>query len=125
MRGGRILVVDDEREVQLVLEEYLRSKGYEVVLADDGVAALEALERIRPDLVLLDMTMPEMDGMETLRRIIERYPGLPVIMVTANADIEITSKVLQMGAADYVPKPFDLAYLGQAVSIQMSAVREP
>ena len=64
-----------------------------------------------------------MDGMETLRRIVASHPNLPVIMVTANADIEITSKVLQLGAADYVPKPFDLDYLDQAINIQLSAGR--
>ncbi|HET7876335.1 MAG TPA: response regulator [Methylomirabilota bacterium] len=124
MSAGKVLVVDDEREVRLVIQEFLVGKGYEVRLAENGVAALAALGTFKPDVVLLDMAMPEMDGMETLRRITSLYPGLPVIMVTVNADIETTSKVLQMGAADYVPKPFNLDYLGQAVSIQMSAARD-
>jgi DNA-binding NtrC family response regulator len=124
MSAGKILVVDDEREVRLVIQEFLAGKGYEVRVAGNGLEALAALETYTPDVVLLDMAMPEMDGLETLKRISGLYPTLPVIMVTVNADIETTSKVLQLGAADYVPKPFDLDYLDQAVSIQISAGRD-
>lgn len=124
MNAGKILVVDDEREVRLVIQEFLTGKGYEVRVASNGLEGLAALETFTPDVVLLDMAMPEMDGLETLRRISASYPSLPVIMVTVNADIETTSKVLQLGAADYVPKPFDLDYLDQAISIQISAGRD-
>jgi len=65
-----------------------------------------------------------MDGVETLKRIVALQPTLPVIMVTANADVGITSKLLGLGAADYIPKPFDLEYLDQAVSIQVSAAQD-
>ena len=123
MGAGKILVVDDDREVRMATRDFLTSKGHDVTLAEDGVQALKLLATVKPDVVLLDVAMPEMDGMETLRRIVAGYPNLPVIMVTANADIEITSKVLQLGAADYVPKPFDLDYLDQAISIQLSAGR--
>ena len=123
MGAGKILVVDDDQEVRMATRDFLTSKGHEVTLAADGVQALELLATVKPDVVLLDVAMPEMDGMETLRRIVAGYPNLPVIMVTANADIEITSKVLQLGAADYVPKPFDLDYLDQAINIQLSAGR--
>ena len=123
MGAGKILVVHDDREVRMATRDFLTSKGHEVTLAEDGVQALKLLATVKPDVVLLDVAMPEMDGMETLRRIVAGYPNLPVIMVTANADIEITSKVLQLGAADYVPKPFDLDYLDQAINIQLSAGR--
>jgi len=79
------------------------------------------LDSVDRDVVLLDVAMPDMDGRETLGQLMEARPSLPVIMITASADIEITSKVLQMGAADYVPKPSDLEYLDQAVNIQFSA----
>ena len=123
MAAGKILVVDDDQEVRMATRDFLTSKGHEVTLAEDGVQALKLLATVKPDVVLLDVAMPEMDGMETLRRIVAGYPNLPVIMVTANADIEITSKVLQLGAADYVPKPFDLDYLDQAINIQLSSGR--
>jgi DNA-binding response OmpR family regulator len=123
MRPGKILVVDDDPEVRMATRDFLSSKGYEVAVAEGGREALRMIDASPPDVVLLDVAMPVMDGMETLRRIVATHPAMPVIMVTANADIEITSKVLQLGAADYVPKPFDLDYLDQAISIQLSAGR--
>ena len=123
MSPGKILVVDDDLEVRMATRDFLSSKGYEVVVAEGGREALRMLDASPPDVVLLDVAMPDMDGMETLKRIVATHPAMPVIMVTANADIEITSKVLQLGAADYVPKPFDLDYLDQAISIQLSAGR--
>jgi two-component system response regulator AtoC len=113
--------VDDDPEVRMTTSDFLASRGYTVTVAAGGREALGLVEAVDPDVVLLDVAMPDMDGMETLRRLVAERPTLPVIMITANADIEITSKVLQMGAADYVPKPFDLDYLDQAVSIQLSA----
>jgi two-component system, NtrC family, response regulator AtoC len=123
MRPGKILVVDDDPEVRMATRDFLSSKGYEVALAEGGREALRMIDASPPDVVLLDVAMPDMDGMEALKRMVAMHPAMPVIMVTANADIEITSKVLQLGAADYVPKPFDLDYLDQAISIQLSAGR--
>lgn len=119
--AGKILVVDDEPEVRLVLTEFLESRGYEVAVAESGAEALAMVDAAKPHVVLLDVTMPEMDGIETLKRLAADNPGLPIIMVTANADVDVTSRLLALGAADYIPKPFDLDYLGQAVSIQVSA----
>lgn len=124
-RAGKILVVDDELEVRLVLTEFLESQGYEVTAAASGAEALAMVDAAKPHVVLLDVTMPEMDGMETLKRLAAAHPGLPIIMVTANADVDITSRLLALGAADYIPKPFDLDYLGQAVGIQVSAAFDP
>lgn len=124
MSAGKVLVVDDEPEVRQVLHEFLASRGYEVCLASSGTEALEHLDTLKPDLVLLDVAMPGIDGVETLRRIVAADPSLPVIMVTANADIGVTSKLLALGAVDYVPKPFDLDYLDQAVSIQVTAAQD-
>ena len=123
MRPGKILVVDDDPDVRMATRDFLSSKGYEVAVAEGGREALRLIDASPPDVVLLDVAMPDMDGMATLKRIAATHPAIPVIMVTANADIEITSKVLQLGAADYVPKPFDLDYLDQAISIQLSAGR--
>jgi len=124
MKPGKVLVVDDEPEVRQVLLEFLSSRGYDVTAASGGVEALAFVESEKPDLVLLDVAMPDMDGVETLRRIVAINPGLAVIMVTANANISITSKLLALGAVDYVPKPFDLDYLDQAVSIQVTAAQD-
>ena len=124
MSTGRVLVIDDETEVRLVLREFLTGRGYEVTLAESGMAAIASLENERPDVVLLDVSMPEMDGVETLKRIVTLHPTLPVIMVTANADIAVTSQLLALGAADYIPKPFDLEYLDQAVAIQIAGSQD-
>lgn len=124
MKAGKVLVVDDEPEVRQVLLEFLSSRGYDVTAASGGAEAVALVESVRPDLVLLDVAMPEMDGVETLRRIVAIEPSLAVIMVTANADIGVTSKLLALGAVDYVPKPFDLDYLDQAVSIQVTAAQD-
>jgi DNA-binding response OmpR family regulator len=121
---GKILVVDDEPEVRQMMEHFLTERGYEVRIAENGRLGLAALDSFTPDVVLLDMHMPEMDGLETLQRLASRAPSLPVIMVTVNDDVETTSRLLQLGAADYVPKPFNLEYLEQAINIQLSATRD-
>lgn len=123
MPPKKILVVDDEPEVRKLMEHFLTGKGFEVRVAENGRLGLATLETFKPDLVLLDMHMPELDGAGTLREVARRWPTLPVIMVTVNEDVETTSRLLQLGAADYVPKPFDLDYLEQAIGIQLSAAR--
>ena len=124
MRLGKVLVVDDELEVRQVLREFLSSRGYDVTTASGGAEAVAIVETIKPDLILLDVAMPDMDGVETLKRIVAIEPTLAVIMVTANSDIGTTSKLLALGAVDYVPKPFDLDYLDQAVSTQVTAAQD-
>src|SRR5947208_3557028 len=113
---GRILVVDDEAPVREVLSEYFTSQGYTVHEASGGKDALAAIRRDRPDLVLLDVRMPGIDGVEVLRRIRELDDALAVIMVTANEDAALARETLQLGAFDYVGKPFDYVYLDRAVS---------
>jgi len=118
------LIVDDEPDVRQLLYDFLTGKHYEVVLAADGLEAIDMVKREKPDLVLLDVVMPGMNGVEALHRIAEIAPPVRVIMVTANADIMLTSRLLAMGAVDYIPKPFDLEYLEQAVSIQLAASQD-
>ena len=124
MSLGKVLIVDDEPDVRQLLYDFLTGRDYEVALAAGGLEAIDLVEREKPDLVLLDVVMPGMDGVEALRRIAEIDPSLRVIMVTANADIGLTSRLLAMGAVDYIPKPFDLEYLEQAVSIQLAASQD-
>ena len=113
---GRILVVDDEEPVRDVLCEYLESQGFGVEAAPDGETALAALGRHRPDLVLLDVRMPGLDGVEVLRRMRHAAPHVPVIMVTANESVGLAREMLELGAFDYVAKPFDFSYLDRGVS---------
>ena len=118
---GHILVVDDEEPVRDVLCEYLESQGFGVEAAPDGETALAALGRHRPDLVLLDVRMPGMDGVEVLRRIRHAAPHVPVVMVTANESVGLAREMLELGAFDYVAKPFDFSYLDRAVSARAPA----
>ena len=111
MSAARILVVDDEADINTVLSVTLRRAGYEVVSAADGVEAAEAFERQAPDLVLLDVMMPRADGLETLRRIRAHGPTahVPVIMLTARSTLTDKMDAFGRGADDYVAKPFEPA----------------
>lgn len=101
----KIMVVDDNPKIVEVLEAYLRSEGYDVVTAADGPSALAEVERHRPDLALLDVMLPGIDGIELTRRF-QREHDLPVILVTARTD-EIDRLIgLEVGADDYIAKPF-------------------
>src|ERR671934_120488 len=105
MRRSRVLVVDDEPMVREVLARYLSKEGFDVDIAADGEAALSAFERARPDLVLLDLMLPAVDGFDVFRRM--QASGRPaVIMLTARGDEVDRILGLEMGADDYVTKPF-------------------
>jgi CheY-like chemotaxis protein len=112
---GKILVVDDERSVREVLSEFLTELGYEVVDAGSGTEALSRLGRDRPDAVLLDIRMPELDGVQTLRRIRELNTTLPVLMITGNDDAEVAKETIRLGAFDCLAKPFDFDYLDRVL----------
>src|SRR5438094_712728 len=123
MTLGRILVVDDEAPVREVLTEYFATEGYAVEAAGSGVEALTAIRGGRADLVLLDVRMPGLDGVQVLRRIRELDERVPVIMVTANEDVGLARETLKLGAFDYVAKPFDFDYLDRAVAVGRLAAR--
>lgn len=101
----RILIVDDVREIVAGLAAYFQQAGFEVVTAYDGRAALEHFRRERPDLVILDLMMPELDGLEVCRRI-RRESAVPIIMLTARVEETDTLIGLELGADDYIAKPF-------------------
>jgi len=104
--GQRILVVDDDPTVSDVVRRYLERAGYDVVLAADGGAALEAARRTSPDLVVLDLMLPGMDGLEVCRRLRSGPSGVPIVMLTALGEEADRVLGLQLGADDYVTKPF-------------------
>ncbi len=106
MSGERILVVDDEPDMVENLVRILRREGYRCSSAGEAKKALELLEAQRPDVVLTDLKMPEMDGMELLRRAHALDPALPVIMITAFSTIESAVAAIKEGAFDYLPKNF-------------------
>jgi len=109
----KILVVDDEDDILHFLELVLGDKGYSVVTASNGHDALAAAQVDRPDLILLDIMMPKMDGWEVLKllRVDEQTAGVPVAMLSARTEAQDRVQGLQEGAVDYICKPFSLQEL--------------
>jgi len=111
MIGVKVLVVEDDPSVRESLRRSLAFNGYQVALAADGVDGLAALDRERPDVVVLDVMMPRMDGLETCRRMRAAGIDLPVLMLTARDEVSDRVAGLDAGADDYLPKPFALEEL--------------
>jgi CheY-like chemotaxis protein len=101
---SRILVVEDSRTQSTVLKGTLESHGFEVTVAENGVAALEAISRQAPHAVLTDLLMPVMNGLELVEQIRKRFPRVPTILVTEYGSEEVAAEALQRGAAGYIPK---------------------
>ncbi len=108
MGKKKVLVVDDEPNILMSIEFILEMEGYEVHSARDGEEALEVAERVRPDLILLDVNMPRKDGYEVCRILREReqLAGTKLIMLTAKGQILEKKKGIEVGADEYVTKPF-------------------
>ena len=118
----KILVVDDEIIIRDLLEDFLGRKGYDVYTATDGRAAIAKVKEIRPHIVLLDIMMPGMDGIDTLKEIRRIDPKVGVIMVTAISDQQLGRRAMELGAFDYITKPLDFNYLETAVMVKMLQV---
>jgi DNA-binding NtrC family response regulator len=108
MAEARILVVDDEYLIRWTLQQNLEKEGFEVLLAETGEEALNKVKEEAPDLILLDIKLPGMDGYEVLKRTLKIDQGIVPIMITAFDDVEKVVRAMKMGAFDYVTKPFDL-----------------
>jgi DNA-binding response OmpR family regulator len=113
--AGRVLVVDDDPGTVELLQEFLEGKGYEVFTAGNGAWALRKVKEERPHLVLLDVMMPKMDGLEVLRQIREIDQTIGVIMVTGVNEEAVGRKAVELGAFDYIVKPLDLPYLERSL----------
>ncbi len=103
-----ILVVDDEKDIRISLTGILEDEGYQVMTAASGVEALEAVRQDLPDLILLDIWMPGMDGLETLERLKTIFPQLTVIMISGHGTIETAVRTTKLGAFDFIEKPLSL-----------------
>ncbi len=103
----KALVVDDEPDMRWLLAGVLRDQGFEVVAAENGRAALEQISRESPDVVLLDLRMPGLDGIQVLKQVKAVDPHIPVVIVTAYGALPSAVRAMRLGAYDYLTKPFD------------------
>ncbi len=118
-----ILIVDDEKNYRMVLSAFLSGEGYEMLTADSAQGALEVVDSVDLDLVLTDMKMPVMDGIELLKQIKEKNPHLPVVMMTAYGTVERAVEAMQLGAFNFIQKPFQNETLKQMVHNAISTYR--
>ena len=118
---GRILVVDDEPDVVTILTKYFSDAGYTVDAAAHGGDALIAVSQYHPDVVVLDILMEGLDGVQVLERIRALDPAIRVIMITGSTDVTHRPAAMAMGAFAYVTKPVSLAQLHQAVAAAFGA----
>jgi len=116
-----ILVIDDERLIRWSLKERLTREGHTVTEAEDGRSAAKALDTESPDLVLLDMKLPDADGLTILRSIHERNPDLPVIVISAHSTVDGAVEAMRRGAYDYIAKPFDMDEIALTVQRALEA----
>ncbi len=107
MNNKKIFIVDDDKQICLILSELIKKEGFEATVAYEGEKALKVLRSETPDLMLVDMMLPGMDGMEVLQQVKELDPELPVVFITAHADARGAVKAIKAGAHDYLSKPFD------------------
>lgn len=107
----KILVVDDEDDVRLFLQDFLSEREFHVVSAPSGEEALKLVDQDEPDIVLLDLMMPGIDGLECLEKIKIKHPKVNVIMITALNDEGRIAKAKKLGVYNYILKPFSLGYL--------------
>jgi DNA-binding NtrC family response regulator len=121
--NAKILIVDDEPAARHGLRRALGSGPYEIAEAGDGAAALEAIERSAPDLLLCDIQMPGMDGLALLKALAERSPSPPVILLTAHGSERIAVEAMKAGAYDYLSKPYEIDELRCAVEKALETVR--
>ncbi|MCY0875961.1 MAG: response regulator [Firmicutes bacterium] len=104
----QVLVVDDQFGIRVLLQEVLEREGYEVLLAGSGMEALQIVGKHEPDLVLLDMKIPGMDGIEILTNIRKTHPHLKVVMMTAYGELDLVKEASALDAIGHFTKPFDI-----------------
>ncbi len=120
-----VLVVDDESGLRTVMSNILKSEGYNVITAEDGKKAIDAVKLSNPDLIFLDIRLPDMDGLQILEEVKKINPGIPVIMCSGFSDVESAVHTVKMGAFDYISKPFKREEVIKSASKALEARRIP
>ncbi|WP_338450244.1 response regulator [Niallia oryzisoli] len=112
----KILIVDDQFGIRILLNEVLQKEGYDTYQAANGLQALEIVKDNVPDLVLLDMKIPGMDGIEILKRMKEMVPDIKVVLMTAYGELDMIQEAMDLGAITHFAKPFDIEDIRVAVA---------
>jgi two-component system response regulator (stage 0 sporulation protein F) len=121
VNGRKILIVDDQYGIRVLLEEVFRKEGYATFQAANGNQALRITKDKSPELVILDMKIPGMDGLEILKRLKELNAAIQVIMITAYGELDLIEEAKSLGALTYFTKPFDIDEIRQYVGHYLSA----
>ncbi|HBS59011.1 MAG: response regulator [Bacillota bacterium] len=116
-----IMVIDDQPGIRRLLAEVLQEDGYNVAIAANGYDALHKVKEITPQLILMDMKMPGMDGLETFRELKKAGKAERVIMMTAYGELELVKEALNLGAYKYITKPFDINVIKKIVAEAVNA----
>lgn len=124
MEKRKILIIDDEQDFREVLSERLEARGIVVDNVASGKSALEKLKEFEYDAIILDMSMPEMDGLETLEKILQIRASSQVIMLTGHATVQIGVEAVKMGAVDFMEKPAELEALMKKIELAHSKKME-
>ena len=117
--AGLILIADDEPEIRAILGRFLSSLSFEILEAKDGAEALKLARARRPDIILLDIAMPQKDGVEVLKELAPEMPETGFMMITGNEDEKIARECLEFGAFDYISKPINLDTLGGIIRTRL------
>lgn len=116
LQAKRILVVDDEESARLALSRILTREGFEVASAGNGIEALDFLRANKVEIIITDINMPEMGGLDFLRELNRSYPGTNVIMITAYGEVESYIEAMNLGAFEYINKPFKVDELKKIIN---------
>jgi DNA-binding NtrC family response regulator len=119
MATARILIVDDELEFSAVVAERLKGRGFDADTAESGMEAISRVKERRYDAIILDLAMPEMDGIETLKQLLEIDKDLQIILLTGRATVQKGIEAMKLGAVDFLEKPADIGTIvGKVVEAQ-------
>jgi len=105
MPNEKILIIDDDPQIRMLLKDRLEANGYQIYQAENGIIGLEIAKKKNPDLILLDLNMPKMDGFEVLARLNKEFPEITVVILTAHGTVERAVEAMKLGAYDFLPKP--------------------
>ncbi len=122
----KILVIEDDEEIRLMMSLFLTSQKFEVTLAENGRVGLELAKKLKPDLILSDINMPELNGYELLKALREdvAIANIKFVFVTSEVDMDGYCLALELGADDYLTKPIDLKHLLRAIAIHLNGISD-